>query len=103
MTLTLTPELKQAIEEQAREQGISPECAALDELNYAFLEDDFGSRSRPTLSWRNLIGRRYRLIEKKFTVGLTEEEIQEFNRLTAQIENRAELPSSSQDELCHTL
>ena len=102
MTLTLTPELTQAIEERAEEMGISSECAALDELNSAFLEGDSWSRTRPTPQWRNLIDRRYRLIEKKFTVGLIEDEVQEFNRLTAEIENRAELPASPHEELCHT-
>jgi hypothetical protein len=102
MTLTLTPELTQAIEERAEEMGVSPECAVLDELNAAFLEANPWDRSRPTPQWRNLIDRRYHLIEKKYTVGLTEEELQEFNRLTAQIENRAELPSSPNEELCHT-
>lgn len=74
----------------------------LDELNQTFLEADSWSRTRPTPQWRNLIDRRYRLIEKKFTVGLIEDEVQEFNRLTAEIENRAELPASPHEELCHT-
>lgn len=98
MTLTLTPELAQAIEERAKAMGISPECAALDELNSAFIESESWDTSRPTPEWRNLIQCRHRLIEKKYTVGLTAEEVQEFNYLTARMENRVELPSSSQEE-----
>lgn len=53
MTITLTPELENAIARKALESGAKPEQVALDELNRLFLsEDDGDSENNSTLAER---------------------------------------------------
>ena len=95
MTLTLTPELTQAIEERAKAEGTTPDCAALLALERVFVDGEdywFGGTVPVRMEWHNLITRRSELIEKQIIAGLTAEETQELARLDSDIDNNVVRP-----------